>query len=90
MIGLDLMGAGADVRLFLNNLETTPTFISLLSLESHVCTKPLILHKILNSNTDNLSNLDLGFPLSLSQPSRPGALLQRGYSSVQANGWKRL
>ena len=46
MIGLDLMGAGADVRLFLNNLETTPTFISLLSLESHVCTKPLF--------TDNL------------------------------------
>ena len=41
MIGLDLMGAGADVRLFLNNLETTPTFISLLSLESHVRTKPL-------------------------------------------------
>ena len=37
------------------------------------------LHKILNSNTDNLSNLDLGFPLSLSQPSRPGALLQRGF-----------
>ena len=88
MIGLDLMGAGADVRLFLNNLETTPTFISLLSLESHVCTKPLFLHKILHSNTDNLSNLDLGFPLSLSQPSRPGALLQRGYSSVQAG--KRL
>ena len=91
MIGLDLMGAGADVRLFLNNLETTPTFISLLSLESHVCTKPFFFffkHKILNSNTDNLSNLDLGFPLSLSQPSRPGALLQRGYSSVQAG--KRL
>ena len=85
MIGLDLMGAGADVRLFLNNLETTPTFISLLSLESHVRTKQRFFkHKILHSNTDNLSNLDLGFPLSLSQPSRAGALLQRGYSSVQA------